>query len=250
MVQQVHGRGCFHAFYRVLLLRLFHAWPACSREWDELSGNIPYLTRGLFDMYGFERIYQALHIPDQAFERLFDLFDEFEWSLDSSLPSSEREISRDIIGFLFEKYSNQKQMGAYYTQEDITEYIGKNSIIPYLFENASHKCPDFFRQEGSVWALLRAKPMRYIYAAVKHGCALSLPAKIEAGVSDVARRATWDEPAPEEYGLPMETWREVVARRQRAEHLKTVLASGEISSIDDLVTYNLDLCQTVRESIF
>ncbi|WP_308256638.1 hypothetical protein, partial [Geminocystis sp. GBBB08] len=26
------------------------------------------------------------------------------------------------------------QMGAYYTKEDITEYISKNCIIPYLFD--------------------------------------------------------------------------------------------------------------------
>lgn len=25
-------------------------------------------------------------------------------------------------------------MGAYYTKEDITEYIGKNTIIPFLFD--------------------------------------------------------------------------------------------------------------------
>jgi hypothetical protein len=249
MVQQVYGKGCFHTFYRAFLLRLFHTWPACSPEWDELSGNLPYLNSGLFDMYEFEYTYRALHIPDQAFERLFGLFDEYEWSLNSSLPSSEREISPDVIGFLFEKHNNQKQMGAYYTQEDITEYIGKNSIIPYLFENVSRECPGFFRQEGPIWALLRANPTRYIYAAVKHGCALSLPAKIEAGVSDVARRATWDEPAPGEYGLPMETWREVVTRRRRAEQLKKVLTSGEISSIDDLITYNLDLCQFARDVI-
>ncbi len=36
--------------------------------------------------------------------------------------------------------SNQKQMGAYYTKEDITEYISKNTIIPFLFDEAKQKC--------------------------------------------------------------------------------------------------------------
>ena len=40
---------------------------------------------------------------------------------------------------IFEKYINQKQMGAYYTKEDITEYISKSTIIPFLFDAAKKK---------------------------------------------------------------------------------------------------------------
>ena len=31
-------------------------------------------------------------------------------------------------------------MGAYYTKEDITEYIGKNTILPFLFDSAKKSC--------------------------------------------------------------------------------------------------------------
>jgi hypothetical protein len=51
-----------------------------------------------------------------------------------------------VLGYIFEKYINQKQMGAYYTKEDITEYISKNTIIPFLFDAAKkRRCPAAFR---------------------------------------------------------------------------------------------------------
>ena len=123
-------------------------------------------------------------------------------------------------------------MGAYYTKEDITEYISKNTIIPYLFDAARKKCAIAFKPDSALWRLLRDDPDRYIYPAVGHGVTcdydrinhrdhkrraapLPLPAEIEAGVKDVSKRDGWNKPAPETYALPTETWREVVARRQR-----------------------------------
>jgi hypothetical protein len=35
-------------------------------------------------------------------------------------------------------------MGAYYTKEDITEYISKNTILPFLFDAAKKRCPKAF----------------------------------------------------------------------------------------------------------
>ena len=45
-----------------------------------------------------------------------------------------------MLGYIFEKYINQKQMGAYYTKEDITEYISQNTIIPFLLDEARKGC--------------------------------------------------------------------------------------------------------------
>ena len=37
--------------------------------------------------------------------------------------------------------STRKQMGAYYTKEDITGYISRNTVIPFLFDVAKKECP-------------------------------------------------------------------------------------------------------------
>ena len=62
-----------------------------------------------------------------------------------------------MLGYIFEKYINQKQMGAYYTKEDITEYISKNTIIPFLFDAARAKCKVAFENPSgpTVWDLLQ-----------------------------------------------------------------------------------------------
>ncbi len=61
--------------------------------------------------------------------------------------NGDNEINPDVLGYIFEKYINQKQMGAYYTKEDITEYISKNTIIPFLFDAAKEKCKIAFEGE-------------------------------------------------------------------------------------------------------
>jgi len=154
-----------------------------------------------------------------------------------------------VLGYIFEKYINQKQMGAYYTKEDITGYIGKNTIIPYLLEFAAGRCAVAFTPDGPVWSLLRDDPDRYIYDAVKKGCDLPLPEQIAAGIDDVSRRGEWNRAAPSEYALPTETWREVVARRARYAEVRAKLASGALNAVNDLVTYNLDLCKFAQDAI-
>ncbi|MGI9058821.1 MAG: Eco57I restriction-modification methylase domain-containing protein [Ktedonobacteraceae bacterium] len=252
MVQEQDGQDNFHSFYRYFLLKLFHDGLS-KREHapalEALLGKIPYLNGGLFDVHELERANPDINIPDEAFEQLFAFFDEFDWHLDDRLLKQDNEINPDVLGYIFEKYINQKQMGAYYTKEDITDYIGKNTIIPYLFDAAAQKCLVAFEANGPVWSLLRDNPDRYIYDAVKKGCELPLPPHIEVGILNVAQRNEWNRPAPSEYALPTEIWREVVARRSRYAEVKAKLAAGEIQSINDLITYNLDLRQFAQDAI-
>ena len=55
--------------------------------------------------------------------------------------------------------------------------------------------------------------------------------------------------ADPDYALPTEIWREVVARRQRYETVRTKLANGEIDNINDLITYNLNIRQFAQDTI-
>src|SRR5713226_9430578 len=242
-VQEQKGNGNFLNFYRHFLLRLFHEGlgkQGHSAELEALLGKVPYLNGGLFDVHELERANQHIQIADEAFEKLFDFFDAYQWHLDERPLRADNEINPDVLGYIFEKYINQKQMGAYYTKEDITEYISKSTVLPFLLDAAERKCQIAFRPDGPVWSLLRENPDAYIYEAVKKGCDVPLPPEIEAGLHDVAQRSEWNKPAPEVYALPTETWREVVARRTRYQDLRVKLAAGEITSANDLITYNLD----------
>ncbi len=90
----------------------------------------------------------------------------YQWHLDERPLRNDNEINPDVLGYIFEKYINQKQMGAYYTKEDITDYICKNTVIPFLFDAASRSARSPSRPGSALWGLLRDDPDRYIYAAV------------------------------------------------------------------------------------
>ena len=261
MVQAEAGAGHYQQFYRMFLQRLFHeglGQPEAERapELARLLGKVPFLNGGLFDVHDLERDNPEISIPDEAFERVFDFFDAYQWHLDDRTNMDDNEINPDVLGYIFEKYINQKQMGAYYTKEDITGYITRNTVIPFLFNAAEKECPVAFRPGGGVWRLLQDDPDLYIYPAVGHGMAwayspdveaerlpvaLQLPDDIAKGISDVSLRHGWNAPAPDDYALPTETWREVVARRRRYEEVRAKLAAGEVQSINDLITLNLDI---------
>ncbi len=266
-----HGRDKFYSFYRYFLLRLFHEGLGSRKrtpDLEKLLGRIPYLNGGLFDVHELEnlnRYGKTIQIPDQAFERIFDYFDQYQWHLDERPLRADNEINPDVLGYIFEKYVNQKQMGAYYTKEDITEYIGKNTVIPFLFDAARAKCRVAFENPKgpTVWDLVKDDPDRYIYPAVRHGVDKPLPLEIAAGlepptlyqpvgdgpVQTLELRKGWNKPAPAEYALPTEIWREVVARRRRYEEIKTKLAAGEVRDINDLITLNLDIRQLAQDVI-
>ena len=138
-VRRQQGNGNFHSFYRLFLLRLFHeglGQPAADRtpELAALLGQVPYLNGGLFDVHDLERENPNIRIPDEAFKQIFAFFDAYQWHLDDRPLHDDNEINPDVLGYIFEKYINQKQMGAYYTKEDITGYISRNTVLPFLFD--------------------------------------------------------------------------------------------------------------------
>lgn len=258
------GGDYYRDFLRVLFFQGFAVredarTPAVNR----LLGSVPYLNGGLFAVHPVEEQYgAAIQIPNAAFRQLYAFFDEYNWHLDERPLRSDNEINPDVLGYIFEKYINQKQMGAYYTKEDITDYICKNVILPYLLDAVRRELPAAFDASAdlqvmlgqrsaadtpTVWRLLAEEPERYIYPAVQHGVERPLPDNIAAGVNDVSQRGEWNRSAPPEFGLPTEIWREVAARRQRYAEVHARLAGGQVTTSDDLITLNLNIRQFVRD---
>lgn len=258
-IQKEKGKDKFFTFYKDFLRILFHGGLGTPEDErtervKKLVGKVPYLNGGLFDEHSIEKEYPKIHIPDSAFEKIFKFFDEWQWTLDDRPSRSDKEINPEVIGYIFEKYINQKQMGAYYTKEDITEYISKNTIIPFIFEQAKKECQVAFKGGSAVWQLLKDNADRYIYDAVRHGTNLELPGEIKDGLDTtkpklLERRKPWNKPAPQNFALPTEIWREVVDRRNRYFEIKKKIEEGEISYINDFITYNLNIRQFAEDVI-
>ena len=263
-VQQQQGENKFFGtFYKGFLCAMFHEGLNSPRhdtdEFLRVYGRIPYLNGGMFDDHQLERENNGIDIADVAFENLFNFFDKWNWHLDTRLSASGKDINPDVLGYIFEQYINDRAaMGAYYTKEDITEYIGKNCIIPFLMDKTEEKSKDTFKTNGEVWKFMQESGDKYIYDAVKKGYSddwqQQIPDYIRQGIDTKAgnlleRRARWNEKTFADFALPTEIWRETVERLQRCDCLLSKINNGEITHINDFITYNLDIRQFTEDFI-
>lgn len=244
----------FSSFYKGFLSYMFANGlnsPEHSDAFKSIYGRIPYLNGGMFDKHQIELDYSDIDISDEAFDRLFTFFDKWRWHLDTRITASGKDINPDVLGYIFEQYINDRaQMGAYYTKEDITEYIGRNCILPFLFDKTAKSQQDAFAPEGFVWSLLKQSGDAYVFDAVKKGYSPdwkdTIPADVAVGLDTqspnlLERRSAWNNKTPEQWALPTEIWRETIERLSRCESILGKIASGEITSVNDFITYNLDI---------
>ncbi|MEG4215947.1 hypothetical protein QUA27_11720 [Microcoleus sp. Pol14C6] len=129
-------------FYSQFLKTLFFdgfAKPRDLREEGvkELIGDVKYLNGGLFLEHPIEQNYPNIAIPDAAFEKILDLFGRYSWNLDDTVGGNENEINPAVLGYIFEKYINQKAFGAYYTRPEITEYLCDRTINKLILDRVN-----------------------------------------------------------------------------------------------------------------
>ena len=105
-----------------------------SAEARRELGEIRYLNGGLFLPHKVEQQNPKLDVPDRAFENLFELFERYSWNLDDTPGGKDDEINPDVLGYIFEKYINQKAFGAYYTRTEITEYLCERTIHQLILD--------------------------------------------------------------------------------------------------------------------
>jgi tRNA1(Val) A37 N6-methylase TrmN6 len=272
----LQGKSNFYSFYRSFLLELFHdglGMPKTIRKSKPTVelGNIPYLNGGLFDAHELERQFDLIQIDDAAFVRIFNFFDQWNWHLDNKIEATGKDINPDVIGYIFEKYINDRAaMGAYYTKEDITDYIGKNTVIPFLFDETERQYKEGFNPDSELWKFLSNSSTSYIYNAVKKGVPEKgglfddLPYDVQAGIyhkleNEVVKASTqqhlweirqaWNQKTSEEIGLPTEIYRELIERRKRFADIKEKIEGGTITHINDFITYNLNIRQFTQDFI-
>lgn len=121
-----------------------------SPEVRALLGDIRYLNGGLFLPHTVEQRYPKLAVSDRAFENLFDLFERYSWNLDDTPGGQDDEINPDVLGYIFEKYINQKAFGAYYTRPEITEYLCERTIHQLILDAIEKIHPGRFTEIGEL----------------------------------------------------------------------------------------------------
>jgi hypothetical protein len=252
-VREARGEGHFYTFFKRFLLPLFHdalARKDAELEDDDLAelvGDVPYVNGGFFSVHELEERYD-IDVTDDAFARIFDLFDSYRWHLSEVPEQDERAINPDVLGYVFERYINQKEKGAYYTKTDVTRFMVRSALIPVFLDkwesiagNADMSAPR--------WQLLTDTPELYVPEGLSHGIDADVPAGIKDG------RGRWPTPpallvsAPDEAGLPAETWLETLDRHDRYAALVESLRNGEIRDSSEAVTANISISRFAVDAI-
>ena len=139
-----------HNFYALFLNALFFegfAKPEAFRSdaAKNLVGDVPYLNGGLFLQHPIEKKYAAIGVDNAAFVNLLGLpgahtglFQRYQWNLNDTPGEADDEINPDVLGYIFEKYINQKAFGAYYTRPEITAYLCEQTIHRLILEQVNH----------------------------------------------------------------------------------------------------------------
>lgn len=238
-VKAMSGENRFFEFYADFLIPMFHnglGEPGLAIKDPHIRkivGDIPYINGGIFAVHELESTYD-IHIEDAVFQDIFDLFDRYQWHLDDRPTGNPDEINPDVLGHIFEQFINQKQMGAYYTKEDVTHFMTSSTLLPVLLERIE-------KQTGvNPWAYVAADPERYIWEPVSFGLGSPYPDEIVAQAGAFPRPA-WNEKAGEAWGLPGETWWEVDRRHSHHRRIVASATAGHINSADAAVTENIDL---------
>ncbi len=130
------GEDRYEEFYDPL----FFDYLAEDKKNPEL-GSLPYLNGGLFAKNSVEEDFPNAKLGDSP-EETNDLFDDileflsdWNWNVDERLDIVDpKNLSPAILGHIFEQTVNQKEMGAYYTPEEITGFMSRRTIHPYLLD--------------------------------------------------------------------------------------------------------------------
>ena len=102
-------------------------------EWSD----IPYFNGGLFERD--ENDEPESKFPAEYFERLFNFFSEYNFTIDENDPNdAEVGVDPEMLGKIFENLlEDNKDKGAFYTPKEIVRYMCQESLIAYLETNTS-----------------------------------------------------------------------------------------------------------------
>lgn len=109
------------------------------------SDRIPYLNGGLFQQDEIDE--RTCIIPSDYFKRLFDFFDQYNFTIDENDPEdAEVGIDPEMLGRIFENLlEDNKDKGAFYTPKEIVEYMCRESIIAYLLNGIPERSHELIR---------------------------------------------------------------------------------------------------------
>jgi len=136
------GENVYEEFYEPLFFDFLAEKSKKSTEF----GALPYLNGGLFSKNPIEEEFEDARLGDttkrtnELFGDILDFLSDWNWNVDERLDIVDpKNLSPAILGHIFEQTVNQKEMGAYYTPEEITGFMSRRTIHPYLLDQLNEE---------------------------------------------------------------------------------------------------------------
>lgn len=147
--------GCYHSLLEPLFFQVLNT-PVEKRNKgvsNDLWSKIPFLNGGLFEPhshdfyavgdFGTSQHLNTLKIPDEWFNELFRIFEEYNFTIDeSSTIDIEISVDPEMLGRIFENLlaeinpetgeTARKSTGSYYTPRPVVDYMVDESLKQYL----------------------------------------------------------------------------------------------------------------------
>jgi hypothetical protein len=237
-------------FYENFLLYLFHEGfdiPINDRKKSQINffGDIPYINGNIFGQHYIEKKYKDIKIKNIVFKDVLKTFEKYNWAL-NNIKSRDMTISPKILGYIFEKYINQKEKGAYYTKSDTTEYISKYTIITNIMTQLKKQIPNLLSENYFAYKILKSNPQKYLYNFEN---TIKIPDNIIQGKDEVFKRYQWNKYIDESEIKEGLTWREYIDEFENRKQIIETIKNNEIKSVNDLITNNIDILNFFKDVI-
>jgi hypothetical protein len=137
------GENFYNDYLELIFFELFNTEKdQRDSKVDEKFPKIPYLNGGLFSKFEGVEILEGkpfkIEIPNNIWKKIFILFNSYGWFIEEERGDSV-SITPSVLGHIYEKSVVQKETGSYYTPKEITDYISKNTIYPFLTDRMNEK---------------------------------------------------------------------------------------------------------------
>jgi hypothetical protein len=149
------GEDVYDDFYHPL----FFEYLAEGKK-DPDFGSLPYLNGGLFTKNPVEEEFSDARLgatageTNELFGDILSFLSDWNWNVDERLDIVDpKNLSPAVLGHIFEQTVNQKEMGAYYTPEEITGFMARRSIHPYLLDQLNEAVDAEYEEVDEVFAL-------------------------------------------------------------------------------------------------
>lgn len=99
-----------------------------------LRGDVPFLNGGLFERDGAFDGEGAVSVPNAVFERVFGLFEGFNFTIEESTPLDVQvSVDPEMLGKVFEELiTGRHETGSYYTPRPVVAFMCREALKGYL----------------------------------------------------------------------------------------------------------------------